>query len=110
MQSTRRPPPPPPTARRAHPLSSAGRIRALHLEFQRHPTSLFLSSTLALRRRQGETLLSTKLLAPGKPGLFTAGPTLLQRDESETNVLYLLLGLSSMMMQVDCDVTSSLLF
>ena len=28
-------------------------------------TPFFLSSTLALRRRQGETLLSTKLLAPG---------------------------------------------
>lgn len=50
------------------------RILALHLEFQQAGTSLFLSSTLALRRRQGETLLSTKLLAPGNPGLFTVGP------------------------------------
>ena len=69
------------------------RILALHLEFQQAGTSLFLSSTLALRRRQGETLLSTKLLAPGTRASSLLAQ-LLQRDESETNVLYLLLGFS----------------
>lgn len=78
------------------PGTSASLARAgfLHFISNFSGTSLFLSSTLALRRRQGETLLSTKLLAPGKPGLFTVGPNFLQRDESETNVLYLLLGFS----------------
>jgi hypothetical protein len=73
LQSSQRPSTPPPTARSG---TSALLARAgfLHLISNFTSTPLFLSSTLALRRRQGETLLSTKLLAPGKPGLFTVGP------------------------------------
>ena len=78
----------PPTtapARRAHPLSSAGRIRALHLEFQSQLSLPFLH-TRAPPNGQGETLLSTKLLALGNRASSLLAQ-FLQRDESETYVL-----------------------